>query len=74
MENDTVSTEPFNRYVLPPLWAMWNPKCEETTGLNAQDSRIVNADCVEKVWNRFIMFLAQHQGKRYYCCMEWGCM
>ena len=81
LSKDVVIREVFNEYVCPPTSALWDAKCIETTGLNANHPSIVNADPIEQVWGRFITFLNKYIGLKERailvawnggaCDMEW---
>ena len=54
------STDVFNEYINPGNGVWWDPMCARVHGLPADSSKIVNADHLFHVWNRFTNFIDLH--------------
>ena len=57
-----IEPEIFDEYVKPPDDAIWDPRACDVHGLSVDDERIVNADGILEVWNRFNEFVDRHVG------------
>ena len=53
IDKDIITQETFNECVKPPPNTRWSQASKDTTGLHPKHPKMINADSLEVVWEKF---------------------